>query len=235
MLRKIISELEEMKKKTVELRGKPHMDYGTLSGWYCACDEMIKRVKKFDEEFDDGWIPLTTDSTPDEGQVVDITFQNSAGIHVGEATYKKEKFYYVTDTVFGYYEEQYENVLAWRPRPKAYSPSKDREEKKKIQKIMRECLEARGYEVTEEKLAKLYEIYEDSQECDDNGVLMGKSREEIEDFIEYSPCVDKVFHSEVCDWIYDNVYLKTSCGESVKYRGADWKYCPFCGKKIFMK
>lgn len=235
MLRKIISELEEMKKKTVELRGKPHMDYGTLSGWYCACDEMIKRIKKFDEKFDDGWIPLTADNTPEEEQVVDITFRNSAGIHVGEATYKKEKFYYVTDTVFGYYEEQYENVLAWRPRPKAYSPSKDREEKKKIQKIMRECLEARGYEVTEEKLAKLYEIYEDSQECDDNGVLMGKSREEIEDFIEYSPCVDKVFHSEVCDWIYDNVYLKTSCGESVKYRGADWKYCPFCGKKIFMK
>lgn len=74
------------------------------------------------ENYSYGWIPFTADNVPDEGQVVDITFRNSAGTHVGEATYKKAKFFYVTDTVFGYYEEQYENVLAWRPRPKPYRP-----------------------------------------------------------------------------------------------------------------
>ena len=240
LIEKLIKRLENEKMTCESAKAEALIGMNGVSASYYdgekqAYDKAVKIVEKISSEYNDGWIPLTADNTPEEEQVVDITFRNSAGIHVGEATYKKEKFFYVTDTAFGYYEERYESVLAWRPRPKAYSLSKDGEEKKKLQKIMRELLKARGYEVTEKKLIELYEIYEDSQECDDNGMLMGKSREEIEDFIEYSPCVDEIFHSEVCDWEYDNVYLRTSCGESIKYRGADWKYCPFCGKKIFMK
>ena len=38
---------------------------------------------------------------------------------------------------------------------------------------------------------------------------------------------------DVCEWKYDfNANLKTQCKERIKYRVADWKRCPYCGKKI---
>lgn len=37
---------------------------------------------------------------------------------------------------------------------------------------------------------------------------------------------------DVCEWKYDlNANLKTQCKERIKYRVADWKRCPYCGKR----
>ena len=41
----VIRVLEETKVKAYELRGKPHMDYGTLCGWISATDKAIEIVK----------------------------------------------------------------------------------------------------------------------------------------------------------------------------------------------
>lgn len=65
----------------------------------------------------DRWIPCS-ERLPEENEVVILTFRNSAGLHVGEATYKKKMFFYVTDTGFGYYEEVYKSPIAWQPLPK---------------------------------------------------------------------------------------------------------------------
>lgn len=68
---------------------------------------------------------------------------------------------------------------------------------KNLQTILRDCLETRGYEVTEEKLAELYGIYENCQEWDDGEMLTGQSYDEVEDFVKHSPCVDEVFQKPV--------------------------------------
>lgn len=65
------------------------------------------------------WIPCS-ERLPEENEVVILTFRNGAGLHVGEATYKKKMFFYVTDTGFGYYEEVYKSPIAWQPLPKPY-------------------------------------------------------------------------------------------------------------------
>ena len=43
----------------------------------------------------------------------------------------------------------------------------------KLKELMHDCLETRGYAVTEERLNKLYEIYEDCQEWDNDKMLTG--------------------------------------------------------------
>ena len=63
----------------------------------------------------------------------------------------------------------------------------------KLKEIMRDCLEIRGYEITEEKLDELYDIYEDCQEWDNDKMLTGNSYNEVKDFIKHSSCVDEVF------------------------------------------
>lgn len=45
-LDEVIRELEETKVKAYELRGKLHMDYGTLCGWISATDKAIETVKR---------------------------------------------------------------------------------------------------------------------------------------------------------------------------------------------
>lgn len=42
----VVRELEGTKAKAYELRGKPHMDYGTLCGWISAIDKAIETVKR---------------------------------------------------------------------------------------------------------------------------------------------------------------------------------------------
>ena len=63
----------------------------------------------------------------------------------------------------------------------------------KQKEFMKDCLEIRGYEVTQEKLDELYEIYEDGQIWFDEKMLTGKSYDEVEDFVKHSSCVDEVF------------------------------------------
>lgn len=45
-LDEVLRELEKIKLKAYELRGKPHMDYGTLCGWISAMDKAIEIVKR---------------------------------------------------------------------------------------------------------------------------------------------------------------------------------------------
>jgi len=69
----------------------------------------------------DSWIPCS-EELPEENQEVQLTFKNSAGLHTGEATYKNKRFFYVTDTQFGYYEEVYKYPIAWKPKDAPYQP-----------------------------------------------------------------------------------------------------------------
>lgn len=62
-----------------------------------------------------------------------------------------------------------------------------------LKDIMKDCLETRGYEVTEDKLDELFEIYEDCQEWDDDEMITGNTYDEVEDFVKHSSCVDEVF------------------------------------------
>lgn len=64
---------------------------------------------------------------------------------------------------------------------------------RELKDIMKDCLETRGYEVTEDKLDELYEIYEDCQEWDDDEMITGNSYDEVEDFVKHSYCVNEVF------------------------------------------
>lgn len=63
-----------------------------------------------------------------------------------------------------------------------------------LKDIMKTCLEARGYEVTESKLNELFTIYQDCQEWNEDMMVSGLSYDEIEDFVKYSPCVNEVFN-----------------------------------------
>lgn len=96
-------------------------NYENDNGWSLAdlIDLSIKFCKA--EEYNNGWIPCS-ERLPEEKQEVMLTFKNSAGLHVGEATYKNNVFFYVTDTEFGYYEEVYKNPIAWKLKDVPYQP-----------------------------------------------------------------------------------------------------------------
>ena len=76
----------------------------------------------------------------------------------------------------------------------------------KLKEIMRDCLEIRGYDVTEEKLDELYDIYEDCQEWNDEEMLTGNSYVEVEDFVKHSRMVDEVF-TQQADLVLDSEEL----------------------------
>ncbi len=59
-------------------------------------------------------------------------------------------------------------------------------------KIMKNCLETRGYNPTDKQLVELVEIYEDCQEWDDDEMITGNSYDEIEDFVIHSSVIDDV-------------------------------------------
>ena len=63
---------------------------------------------------------------------------------------------------------------------------------KQIKSIMKDCLETRGYDPTEEQLDELCEIYMDCQTWDNDEMITGKSFDEIEDFIRHSSEIDRI-------------------------------------------
>lgn len=236
-----------------------------------ASENAIEIVEQEAERYDNGWIPFSREITPEEGQVVDITFHNSAGIHVGEATYKKEKFFYITDTVFGYYEEQYVNVIAWKPRPKPYTTTVQLSLTEMLrQSVFDDIYISDEYHTTTMYFKAPKEILKAllGEEYPDENAVSAEISIEMPSahldsryaYIAVSPTVcekcdgevsyvdidwtdvelpyDEVDHlislglQNTCTWKYENAYIKTSCGENIKYRGADWKHCPFCGKAI---
>ena len=58
--------------------------------------------------------------------------------------------------------------------------------------IMKDCLETRGYNPTDEQLVELIEIYEDCQEWDGDTMITGNTYDEIEDFVQHSSVIDDV-------------------------------------------
>lgn len=75
----------------------------------------------------------------------------------------------------------------------------DEDVETRIKNIMKDCLETRGYEVTDEQLDELYTIYEDCQEWDIDIMLTGKSYDEVEDFVKHSSAVVEIFHEPTDD------------------------------------
>ena len=63
----------------------------------------------------------------------------------------------------------------------------------KIKSIIKDCLEIKGYNPTEEQLEELTEIYTDCQEWDDNdNMITGNSYDEIEDFCKNNAEIDNI-------------------------------------------
>ena len=63
--------------------------------------------------------------------------------------------------------------------------------------IMKECLQTRGYDPTDEQIEILADIYEDCQEWSEDGeMLTGNSYDEIEDFVRHSSMIDEVLKGE---------------------------------------
>lgn len=65
------------------------------------------------------WI-LCAVKSPKEGEKVLLTFKNEAGIHVGEAIFKKDTYIYIAETDGGYFEEPYGIPIAWMKKPEPY-------------------------------------------------------------------------------------------------------------------
>lgn len=65
------------------------------------------------------WI-LCGVQSPNENQEVILTFKNFSGLHVGEATFKNNAYYYIAETDKGYYEEIYSIPIAWMKKPEPY-------------------------------------------------------------------------------------------------------------------
>lgn len=92
----------------------------------------------------------------------------------------------------GTIEEYYNRVKDFR---KEGNNEKEYITEEKLQDIMKDALEARGYEVTEEKLEELWEIYEDCQQWNEIGEMTtGFSYDEVVDFVKHSSSVDEVFN-----------------------------------------
>ena len=66
----------------------------------------------------------------------------------------------------------------------------------KLKNTMKECLEMRGYEVTNQKLEEEFSVYEDCQEWNNDKMLTGNTYEEIEDFVKHSSCIDELFDTK---------------------------------------
>jgi hypothetical protein len=63
----------------------------------------------------------------------------------------------------------------------------------KIKTTMKDCLETRGYNPTDEQLDELVEVYMDCQEWDSNdNMITGRSFDEIDDFVRHSSSVDEI-------------------------------------------
>ena len=87
-----------------------------------------------------------------------------------------------------------------------------------LKEIMQDCLEIRGYEVTEEKLNDLYDIYEDCQEWEDEKMLTGNSYDEVEDFVRHSSSVDEMFDNQCkCPFGGDETNDGADCAYSGDY------------------
>jgi len=67
------------------------------------------------------WILCSLES-PNKDQEVLLTFKNSAGLHVGEATFKSDTYFYVVQTDNESYEDAYGIPVAWMSKPIAYIP-----------------------------------------------------------------------------------------------------------------
>lgn len=65
------------------------------------------------------WIKCDVQN-PNDGQEVLLTFENGDGVHVGEAIFQQGKYYYIAETNEGYFEEAYNNPIAWMPKPEPY-------------------------------------------------------------------------------------------------------------------
>jgi hypothetical protein len=65
------------------------------------------------------WILCAIES-PQEGEEILLTFKNKVGFHVGEATFKKDTYFYVAETDNGYYESPYGMPVAWMSKPEPY-------------------------------------------------------------------------------------------------------------------
>lgn len=132
---KLIGRLEKEKQTAYELRGKPHMNYGTLCGWIGATDKAIEIVNQLTEEYNNGWIPCSERLPEDcdnrfymcivENHEEDLPmfcqYDEEYGFGFWHDIYDEHTLGFV-DSEFKTNEELgYEKVIAWQPVP-SYQP-----------------------------------------------------------------------------------------------------------------
>ena len=94
------------------------------------CDEAISIVKEVAEEYNNGWIPVSSGKLPEDGDKLflviangkpksNITFDNAVEL----ATYDKECGWILEN----YPEAENIEIIAWQPLPEKYQPKGDLE------------------------------------------------------------------------------------------------------------
>ena len=122
---KIIEELEEMihPKQLYFCKyargGCKHLDNDDKDCMECVVENAIEIVKQEAEQYNNGWISCS-DRLPEEHNLYDITFKNSAGIHSDSAIYNPylKRWLWDADET-----ELVENeILAWAEKREPYQP-----------------------------------------------------------------------------------------------------------------
>lgn len=94
----------------------------TLENLLDDIEETIQKQYETEEKINvnnTNWIPCNLISPIDDEEVL-LTFKNEVGLHVGEALFKKDTYFYFAETNIGYYQEPYSTPIAWMRKPKPY-------------------------------------------------------------------------------------------------------------------
>ena len=163
----ILNKVEKLEKELLKIKGVVEVDFD-LSGFYDDLNQVIF-LTKYD-------IPISIENYCQvRKQLINdvLKVANKNGLKRTEDRIEDygEWFYFVTSCNDDWGMENLKN-------------------------IMKDCLETRGYNTTEDKINELFIIYRDCQEWDNEEMLSGKSYDEIEDFVKHSPCVDEVFEEQ---------------------------------------
>lgn len=70
------------------------------------------------------WI-MCGERSPEEEDIVLLTFKNDAGLHVDTAIYRNNAYFYIVETEDICHEFQYSIPVAWMKMPKPFSFDND--------------------------------------------------------------------------------------------------------------
>ena len=127
---------------------------------------------------------------PSENEEVLLTFKNEAGIHVQLATYKKGGYFYIAEIDNKYYEELFNNPIAFMKLPKPYN----------LKYVIRSCKDCNC------NIAPKYSGYNNYDEdglcslCGDNALEEGTIEEFEKEPERLTICTEEEYDKYMCSF-----------------------------------